>query len=122
MNQNRLFWLSFIFNISFVIPALIYLKEPGINQLSFSELSILIILVFHYLTALHIGFTKKAKYFFILFFFSCIYSVITSERKVPSDAYLRFFTEANIPRLRCLTFPNDTDSNYYAFWIEFEDS
>lgn len=47
---------------------------------------------------------------------------LQSERKVLSDAYLKFFTEANIPGLRFLTFAKDTDPNYHAFWIEFEDS
>lgn len=76
MNQNRLFRLSFIFNITLFIPALIYLKEPGFNPLSFSELSILVILVFYFLAALKTGFTKKGKYFFLWSFILAVYVAI----------------------------------------------
>lgn len=47
---------------------------------------------------------------------------LQSERKGLSDAYLKFFTEANIPELRFLTFPAEVGPNYHAFWIEFQDS
>ena len=47
---------------------------------------------------------------------------LQSERKRLSDAYLRFFFEANTPGLRFLTFPVEIEPNYHAFWIEFEDS
>ena len=47
---------------------------------------------------------------------------LQSERKRLSEAYMRFFTGANIPGLRFLTFPTGVEPNYHAFWIEFEDS
>lgn len=42
------------------------------------------------------------------------------KRKRLSDAYESFFREANIPGLNYLTIPENVESNYHAFWIEFE--
>ena len=47
---------------------------------------------------------------------------LQAERQRLSDAYQKFFSEAGIPGLRYLTFPDSVDPNHHAFWIEFNDS
>jgi dTDP-4-amino-4,6-dideoxygalactose transaminase len=47
---------------------------------------------------------------------------LQAERKRLNDAYARFFSESNVTGLRFLTIPDEVESNYHAFWIEFNDS
>jgi len=72
INTFSIFNISFVLFLSLGIPALILIKEPGFNPLSFSELTIFILILFYYL------FTLKKKIGGRLILFSISSIVLTT--------------------------------------------
>jgi len=52
INRFSIFNICFVLFLSLGIPALILIKEPGFNPLSFSELTIFILILFYYIATL----------------------------------------------------------------------